>query len=212
MIIYTYYDASVGINTQAELIRQWELSWARRGWEPRILTPRNAAQHPFYREFVSHINRLPTVNPRKYENACYLRWLALDAAGGGWMSDYDVINFAMAPHTRAFPFEIPERNYVPCVSFSTAAGARRPIQLILEYPTNKVLWPAQDGHVSDMLIFQNRLINGMDLGKSEVGAVVREYHEADWMDFPLTHFSAGVTRQAGHSTKIQAIFNCGRPL
>jgi hypothetical protein len=128
------------------------------------------------------------------------------------MSDYDVINFAMAPHTRAFPFEIPERNYVPCVSFSTAAGARRPIQLILGYPTNKVLWPAQDGHVSDMLIFQNRLINGMDLGKSEVGAVVREYHEADWMDFPLTHFSAGVTRQAGHSTKIQAIFNCGRPL
>lgn len=208
MKIYTYFDATPGMSDQAPLIALWERSWRAYGWEPQILFPRIAEQHPLFKEFHARVNTYPTVNNRAYENACYHRWLALAQVGGGWMSDYDVMNFGMRPHTRKLAFELPERNYVPAVSFTTSKGVAQAVELLMSYgPEAK--WPAQPGHISDMLIFQNRLIKGRDLGE-EKDIIIREYNEPDWKGFPLTHFSAGVCRQAGRSNKVDAILHCGR--
>jgi hypothetical protein len=211
MNIYTYYEVVAGINAQAELIRVWDQSWRRRGWVPRILTKRDAERHPRFREFHDRVNTYPTANNREYENACYYRWLALSQVGGGWMCDYDVINFAFYPQTRTLAFEIPEQAYVPCVAWMKPR-TQRPIDLIMEYgPVPK--WPAnvqaEKNHISDMLIFQNRLQNGLDLGDTDQ-AVVCEFGEPRWKTLPLIHFSHSVTVGKGYASKVDAIRRCGR--
>lgn len=213
MNIYTYYESVSNMGPQAEIIRLWELSWRRRGWTPRILTPRDAQAHPLYKAFDERINTYPTANSRLYENTCYHRWLALAHVGGGWQCDYDVINYSFFPQVRELDFEIPEQAYVPCVAWSKP-GSTRAIDLIMEYgPVPK--WPAnvqaEANHISDMLIFQNRLQNGLDLGDTDQ-AVVREFGEGDWKQFPLTHFSHSRTVGAGYASKVDAIRKAGRPL
>jgi hypothetical protein len=196
-----------------ELLQLWELSWRRRGWEPRILGLEDAKRHPRFNEFNDRITTYPTANNRTYEDACYHRWLALHGAGGGWLCDTDTINFAFFPQIRALPFEIPEQAYVPCIAW-LAPGGTRAIDLIMEYgPVPK--WPAdcqaEKNHISDMLIMQNRLQTGLDLGDTDQ-AVAREFGEFDWKRFPLTHFSHSRTVGAGYASKVEAIQKCGRPL
>lgn len=195
---------------QRELLRYWEASWRKHGWEPVVLTPREARANPLFSKLDQIVKTYPTRNPRAYEEACYHRWLALQHAGGGWMTDYDVMNYGFNWQSRAYDFEIPEISYVPCVAWTTASGAARAVELIMSY--GKPKWPAQADHVSDMLIFQNRLINGKDLGDPANGAVVREFGDSDWLRFSLTHFAAGATHRAGYKTKVAAILGCGRPL
>jgi hypothetical protein len=213
MVVYTYYEALPGMTGQGEIIRLWEQSWRKRGWTPRILTPRDAKAHPRFAEFDARINTYPTANNRQYENCCYHRWLALAQVGGGWMTDTDVINFAFFPQVRKLAFEIPEQAYVPCVSW-TKPGATRAIDLIMEYgPIPK--WPAnvqsEKNHISDMLIMQYQLQNGLDLGETDQ-EVVREFGEEGWKRFPLTHFSHSTTVGKGYASKVDAIQRCGRTI
>lgn len=91
MKLYTYYTYVPNINPADEL-RLLNL-WRRHHsavWEPFVLTEWHARQHPAFADFDARIRALPSVNPPEYERACYLRWLALAAVGGGFMSDYDV--------------------------------------------------------------------------------------------------------------------------
>lgn len=211
MNIYTYYEVVPGLPSQAELIHLWDQSWRKRGWTPRLLTQRDAERHPMFNQFKARVHTYPTANNRRYEDACYFRWLALAQHGGGWMCDYDVINFAFFPQTRKLDFEIPEQGYVPCVAWMKPR-TQRPIDLIMEYgPVAK--WPAniqaERTHISDMLIFQNRLQNGMDLGDHDQ-SVVCEFGEPTWKRFPLIHFSHSRTVGAGYASKTDAIRRCGR--
>ena len=61
---------------------------------------KDAERHPLFREFDERTKLLPTVNPGDYELACYRRWLAVARAGGGFMSDYDVVNYGFKPTDR----------------------------------------------------------------------------------------------------------------
>src|ERR1044071_7936448 len=84
MNVYTYFNADEAREGDGEMIRIWRISWTRRGWEPRILTPRSALTHPRYKEAVeSHPEAL--------------RWLAFEQAGGGWISDFHCINYDLPP-------------------------------------------------------------------------------------------------------------------
>lgn len=69
----------------------WRERWSAAGWEPFVLTEWQARQNPYFAEFDQAISKFPSANPATYERACFLRWLALEVAGGGFMSDFDVI-------------------------------------------------------------------------------------------------------------------------
>lgn len=77
MHVFTYYDARPETPPgQADAFRTWERAWSRSGWQPRILTSRRARQSSLYDSVVARIPSNPELA---------FPWLALHAAGGGWL-------------------------------------------------------------------------------------------------------------------------------
>jgi hypothetical protein len=101
--VYTYYTPLREApdlwaeDTQRKLIDVWRRSWAKRGWNPVVLTEQDAARHPRYPEFKKKFWSLPTEYGHNYEVACFMRWVAVSARGGGMLTDYDVINYSFTP-------------------------------------------------------------------------------------------------------------------
>lgn len=91
MKIYSYYAEVPDLNRfdELKLITVWREAWTAAGWEPFVLSEWYARKHPLYAALDELVSKLPSTNPARYERACYMRWLALAAIGGGWMSDYD---------------------------------------------------------------------------------------------------------------------------
>jgi hypothetical protein len=197
MIVYTYYDPIVpGGRSPAHsgVLRLWSESWRRKGWEPRVLGPRDAKKHPHHARFLRRMREYPTINPREYEDACYLRWLALDKAGGGLMVDYDVINMGFAPRRGKGAIEMLDPTYVPCAVFANSDGIRR-ICYELE-----VFNPKGATHVSDMHIFKSRF-DEKTFGPPGTECV--EFTVEGWASAPLVHFASGKVR--GFPSKAAAI-------
>ncbi len=197
MKVYTYYDPTVqkcGLPPQDGVVRLWAESWAKHGWEPRILTERVVRMHPLYKSFKAAVNKFPTTNAPQYEEACYLRWLALKGAGGGWMTDYDVINFGFKPRPGKGMVEMLDPTYVPCAVWTSLRGIAKVVNMIREHN------PASEKHVSDMLIFKTRF-GGREFGTPGTECV--EYGVEGWKKSPLVHFAAGKT--TGFPSKVEAI-------
>lgn len=98
--VYTYYEVVPGLwseDSQRKLIEIWKKSWRNHGWNPIVLNEKFVSTHPRYRFFKEHFWALPTEYGHDYEGACFLRWLAVAHAGGGMMTDYDVINYGFKP-------------------------------------------------------------------------------------------------------------------
>lgn len=97
MKIYTYYE-NINFKNQDELVSLWETSWRTRGFEPIVLSAKDAKISDFYEEFVTQLNRFSQSIAKKtlddYELSCWLRWLAYStqAEEKFFVGDYDVIN------------------------------------------------------------------------------------------------------------------------
>merc|ERR1712071_506152 len=65
------------------------------GWTPKILTVDDARKHPRFEEYNKMLDDVPLDGYSGYRSGynrlCYLRWLAMAAVGGGFMSDYDTV-------------------------------------------------------------------------------------------------------------------------
>jgi hypothetical protein len=99
MKVFTYYMPTPvwPERNQLDLIDIWKRSWIKRGWEPVVLTEDDAKTHPKFSYYKEKIWALPTEYGHDYEGACFMRWLAVAQAGGGMMTDYDVINYEFLP-------------------------------------------------------------------------------------------------------------------
>lgn len=121
-----------------------------------------------------------------------LRWLAMDAIGGGWFSEYDVINYGPPNH--------PVRKY---------RSSRAHYGLALVYLTRTT---CQE--------IVRRLLDGADQSLAFAGANVyidcwpdihREYNEFGWDVAETVHFSTRSVEDAGIVVpKHRLIDNCGR--
>ena len=91
MNVYTYYDARPDAEPgQAAQFRLWEATWTNCGWNPRILTARKARSSPLHDAVVSRVAQPEIAYP----------WLALHAAGGGWLIPKSVLNKHFKPARR----------------------------------------------------------------------------------------------------------------
>jgi len=98
--IYAYYEALQAFdqNEQFACANIWKASWEANGWETVMLNRSHAQGSPLHLKLITKLTRLMPVLPSELQNnihfiiAKFSRWCALHAAGGGWMSDYDVVN------------------------------------------------------------------------------------------------------------------------
>lgn len=67
-----------------ELIRIWAEAWADAGWNPIILTEKDAMYHPQYDQ---HVNQLKNAKLPEYRWNRFLRYVAMSQQGGGWYSE-----------------------------------------------------------------------------------------------------------------------------
>ena len=190
MRVYTYHAGSPG---PGELLDVWRKTWAAHGWEPTVLWQNDAEAHPRYDEIFEAVHKLPTVNSRQYEDACYLRWVALLQVGGGLMVDYDVGNRGFTPdhlHTpRALvPLHV---DRVPCALWASKAG----LNTVLEWFKNPgEPWTVNgQPHLSDMHVFARRS-SGFP-----VDPVCCEFNDPRTKGLPLVHFSSDSTKLTGLS-------------
>lgn len=98
MKIYTYYE-EINFKNQDEIIKHWENNWKNKGFEPIILTQKDAKKSSYYNTFLNEIQQLhleiTSNNIKPYGISCYLRWLAYSTQeenSAFFVSDYDVFN------------------------------------------------------------------------------------------------------------------------
>ena len=98
MNVYAFYDP-IGEQTKeyTDLISLWERSWRYYGWNPIILTLKDAQKHERYNELHEKAKAWPTINGKQFEIYCFLRWLAI-ANIGGWYTDVDMMNYGFMPY------------------------------------------------------------------------------------------------------------------
>lgn len=82
-IVYTYHDEVPELRdtyVSGILLNMFEEKWKAAGWKTRVLTKADAEKHEDWLAFSAAVHRLPTRNPKAYENACYHRYLAMAVA------------------------------------------------------------------------------------------------------------------------------------
>jgi len=103
--IYAYYQSIPLSNQQEEFscANYWKHSWTANGWEPVMLNRSHAQGSPLYLKLQAKLVKqalgisMDLRNQVDWITARFVRWCALHAAGGGWMSDYDVANLGFTP-------------------------------------------------------------------------------------------------------------------
>lgn len=103
--IYAFYTSiqTADQNEEFACANWWKTSWEKQGWKSVMLNRSHAQGSHLYNKLASKMvnstGKLPTERRSEIDwlMARFSRWCALHAAGGGWMSDYDVFNFDFTP-------------------------------------------------------------------------------------------------------------------
>src|SRR5689334_12399815 len=98
--IFSYFTALPDMDLAGEriLISLWAERWRAFGFTPIVLSEWHARKHPAFEVFDEAVSKLPSINPKGYDLACYYRWLACEVAAKAYqngdglivMADYDV--------------------------------------------------------------------------------------------------------------------------
>lgn len=179
MRVYTYCDPLSDLDAALNL---WKENWERFGWEPIILNNNVAKLHYGYRDYMDVVGKIPTVNMRSYEDACYARYMAIQFEGGGLLVDYDVVNLGF------FPDDLPslkfcdiwlmDRFKIPCVTYGTDRAFDK---LALHFQQIGKSGRFHKRHNSDQTF-----IDKLDIPVWERCCF---YGEVDWKQMPLVHIS-----------------------
>lgn len=203
MNVYTFHNAVPGIELRERytMLKIWQQSWIKRGWKPIILTPIDALQRSDYPKYFDKFFSFPTINPKEYEIACFIRWIAvLEAAKftnqPSLMVDYDVLNNGFYPEDLTIqPFaRLPVslcRGGCPCALFGFIAQFENLIKEFVDY--KPLLQDNINGrsHVSDQTIFAKICID------SPLQDLTRSLGEEGFEQAKLWHFNCAATTDRG---------------
>jgi len=104
MNIYAFYQSIPTADQPEEFAcaNWWKTSWTANGWNPVMLNRSHAQGSSMYnklqQKLAQELNKHQGLVARAaWFQSRFTRWCALHAAGGGWMSDYDVLNLDLTP-------------------------------------------------------------------------------------------------------------------
>lgn len=151
-VVYTFCAPIHGKTPEHEaaLVGLWRDSWTANGWEAIVLDESSVRIDEEVAKMLLAYRALPSINRKKLDYYCYVRWLAVAQAGGGFMCDYDVINYNFRPRPVG-NLALYERS-VPCLVSGTAAEYERVARFFASYavaPDDRLQGKL---HVSDMMI------------------------------------------------------------
>lgn len=192
--VFTYFEEipQRKSSEEKEQLEVWKRTWQAKGFKTVVLNESVARKHPKYAEVKQKIEQLPTVNDKRYEAACYLRWLALGVVGGGLMTDYDVVNVNFTWEKVRSDSDLinifSENAACPAVCFMTTEGVEAYVDFLLKAGEANFVTEKESPHCSDQELIR-QLINDEEQGEIHVemddvsGQVGR----------PLVHFSSSGT-------------------
>lgn len=166
---------------EAALVALWKESWEAHGWKAVVLDESSVLVDPEVAEMLAAYRALPSINRRKLDYYCYVRWLAVGQKGGGFMCDYDVVNYGFSPRP-AGPLTIYERS-VPCLVSGAASEYLRVARFFAGYQVGPDDRLEGRRHVSDMMILTK------NPWMFEQGVGCAEYGRPGWEDAGAVHFS-----------------------
>lgn len=173
--VYTYYHKLTGTTYETQAILDlWRKGWVTRGWNPIILTYADAVKNAKFDDFEAALAKLPCAGAdRKRWAHQFYRWLALDTAGGGLLTDYDVLPGDFTPATVESIganfgwFMRPEARDETYGAFLSKEGVEKWIANIMEYDAQPEDVVDGNPHVTDHNI-STRSWNGAELGNPSV--------------------------------------------
>ena len=211
MKVYTYYKPVPGIDDKHEnkLIELWKSSWAKYGWVPKVLGERDAQKHTHFKEYVCTVSKYPTICPIGYNTACYVRWLAMEVVGGGFMCDYDCMNYGFLP-PEAIPdgLVVYEPTPVPCLVSGTAKAFRQFSKIFQELNLQQFFKHVDkrnpQGYLNDMTILFLPQVESQ-LTKQNI---VLDLSTPGYENAAVVHYSNHGRVTRGFKTKCAAIAVC----
>jgi hypothetical protein len=207
--VFTYFQDFGSKNSylHLQLIDIFIKNWQEYDFQVEVLSEVDAKKSPLYKSFKKIVSAYPTVNSKQYEQACFLRWLALAEVGGTFLTDYDVMNFGF--HAENYRHIISDHSYtgnvriinfdvgrVPCAVH--VEGALEPNGLIAILSNKNLARKSETKinglrHVSDMHMFANL----------KIGDSIEFCHLAEH-SFPLRHYSSDSTG-GGMESKLEIV-------
>ena len=202
--MFTYFDAAVFPREEANnrlMLDVWKTAWRAAGFEPRIISEADARKHPAFAALKQKYAELPTINPKVYEVACFVRYLAMSVHGGGLMTDYDVLPLAAAPAEGL----LNDGNFtsaglqVPAYASASASEWDRVARMIADLPWREhpdIFRERGKPHVSDMhrlrLLIRQRRIQAIDsvVGARHLGELCKLKHASSGLHRCYTRVSA----------------------
>lgn len=185
--IYAYLDyvPEMDYSGETKLLLYWREMHLKFGHEPIVLKPYHAQLHPQFKEYDEYVRSLPSVNPARYEAACFHRWAALVAVGGGIMTDFDVIPYQNLEKVvdkkpdRLHGYQMHAPGFIQ--------GRQQDFQAFMDYVLAGGHKPENfngKSHFSDQYCFA--AYNDPD--KVKKTQEILNYGEPDWDKAPMTHY------------------------
>lgn len=137
-----------------KILELWKKSWTFYGWNPVIYGIKECEKHPQFDLIYKLCEKFPTVNPKKYEMFCYLRWLYM-ANVGGWYSDIDMINYGFTPKDYQNKIVSSGIALHCCPIFMNTNNYQKLIDTYFNINENSFISIHNKPHYSDMYILKN---------------------------------------------------------
>lgn len=164
-LMHTFYEKlSIG---EDDLLEVWKEEWAKAGFDHRVLTLEDAKKHPYYEEMEKIL--IPIFG-NGYDSMCFYRWLAMAAAGGGWMSDYDTFptNFP-----KVEGYNLPNggqftsfQDHIPCLLSGSEDEWTRVSRLLMDAVPRVEVEPKSDMHTFELIRGDEN--HGVDYREGEI--------------------------------------------
>jgi hypothetical protein len=204
MRLYTFYDHVPAHDNVSELrmLQLWRRHHTAFGFEPFVLQEWHAQLHERYGQFLAAVEKLPSINPKMYDRACYLRWLAMASTGEPWgiMMDYDTLLTPTQLKDLDPLLEVEQKdllhvyqNTTPCIVTGNPKAFERACIWFASFAHSG------EKHLSDMIVLEK-------VAQAEPDAYVRSdfakcYGEDGWKTAPAIHFSNACMTPAGKTPR-----------